>query len=240
MKTLFLSLLLLFSVSAFADPGSPMNDKDPYESYNRAVFAFNMEFNDAVGMPVANAYQNYVPSPARKGISNFFQNLKEPLNVVNALFQGKPKEALSSFMRFSINSTLGLAGLLDIATPAKLKYQQEDLGQTLYKWGVWDKSSFIMLPILGPYTTRELVGGSIDSVYNPTYPYVIQTDLSGRALLFVGSKFVDYTKVVNLTGEMKSQPDPYIFMRESYMQYRTNLIYDGNPPQPKLDDFDFN
>lgn len=240
MKYFLLTLLLgIFSFSVLADD-QPMNDKDPYESYNRAIFKFNMGFNDVIGMPVANAYNNYVPSPAQKGIKNFFQNLKEPLNIVNATLQGKPKEALTSFMRLSINTVFGLFGLLDIATPAHLKYQDEDLGQTLYKWGVWDKSSFIMMPIFGPYTTRELVGGSIDSVYDPTYPYLIKTSTAGRIGFFVGEKFVDYTDAVKLIPELKSQPDPYIFMRESYLQYRTNLIYDGHPPQPKLDDFDFN
>lgn len=242
MKKLLLSLVLaLSSISCNAETNAqPMNDKDPYESYNRFMFDFNMAFNDTIGAPVANAYNSVIPSPARKGVSNFFQNLKEPLNIVNSLFQAKPKEALTSLMRLSINSTFGLFGLIDIATPAQLKYQQEDLGQTLYKWGAWDKSSFIMMPILGPYTTRELVGGSVDSVYNPTYPYLIKTDLSGRVGFFIGGKFVDYTKAMKLIPEIKSQPDPYIFMRESYMQYRTNLIYDGHPPQPKLDDFDFN
>ncbi len=241
MKKFIIYLILLsFSSIILAESNSPMNDEDPYEGYNRAVYEFNVGFNDYIGEPVVNAYNDYLPSPLKTGISNFFQNLKEPLNIVNAGLQGKAEVALSSFMRLAINTTFGLFGILDIASEAGLEYQKEDLGQTLYVWGFWEESSFFMVPILGPYTTRELVGGTVDASYNPTYPYLIKTDTQGRILLFVGEKFVDYTKVVNLTDEMKSQPDPYIFMRETYLQYRTNLIYDGNPPEPEeLDGFDF-
>lgn len=245
----FIGLSMPFSSHAYdileepTDPKAeklpPMNDVDPYEGYNRAIYRFNVGFNDIIGEPVATSYNDYVPSPLKTGISNFFNNLKEPLNITNAFLQGKGEAGFSSLMRLSLNTTLGFFGLIDIATPAGLQYQKEDLGQTLYTWGFWTESNFIMMPIIGPYTTRELVGGSVDAAYNPTYPYLIKTDLAGKVGLFIGEKFVDYTKIVHLTDEMKAQPDPYIFMRESYLQYRTNLIYDGNPPQPDLDDFDF-
>jgi len=217
---------------------TPMNSEDPFENYNRAIFNFNSGFNDVIGQPIANTY-NKLPTPITTGISNFFKNLGEPLNVVNSLLQGKIEVALSSFMRFTLNSTFGLFGLIDIATEAGLNYQKEDLGQTFYTWGLWQESSFIMLPFVGPYTTRELVGVSIDSTYNPTYHYVIEADDQEKILMFVGEKFVDYTKVAHLSDEIKKQPDPYIFMRESYLQHRTNLIYDGNPPEVEMDDFDF-
>lgn len=240
LKLLMLVCLISFSVSTQANTQpNPMNSEDPLENYNRAVYDFNIVFNDNIGEPVANTYNDYVPSPIKNGIENFFDNLNEPLNMFNAFLQGKGEVGLRSFMRFSLNTTLGLFGFIDIATPAGLEYQKEDLGQTLYTWGIWSETSFLMLPFIGPYTVRELVGGSIDSVYDPTYPYLIKTDFSGRVALFVGDKFIDYTQVVNLTDEMKQQPDPYIFMRESYLQYRTNLIYDGNPPAPDLDDFNF-
>lgn len=215
-----------------------MNPQDPFENYNRAIFDFNLDFNDVIGEPIANTY-NKLPSVARKGVSNFFQNLGEPLNVVNLLLQGKIELALGSFMRFSINSTLGLFGLIDIAKEAGINYQKEDLGQTFYIWGLWQESSFIMMPFVGPYTTRELLGVSIDSTYNPIYPHIIKTDDQGKILMFVGDKFIDYSKVVHLSSVIKKQPDPYIFMRESYLQYRINLIYDGNPPEVAMDDFDF-
>ncbi len=240
MKLFFLSFFILFSsqVLAVEKTLGPMNSADPYESYNRAIYSFNSDFNNAIGQPVANGY-NSLPSPLTTGIGNFFQNLKEPLNLINGILQGEVESSLTSLMRFSINSVFGFLGILDIATEAGLEYQKKDLGQTLYYWGVWTESSFIMMPIIGPYTTRELVGSTIDSSYNPIYPYVIDTDSQGKTLMYLGGKFVDYTKIVNLTDEMKQQADPYIFMRETYLQYRTNLIYDGNPPEVELNDFDF-
>lgn len=96
-----------------------------------------------------------------------------------------------------------------------------------------------MLPLVGPYTTRDLLGRVADSSYNPSYNDIIQTDGYGQFYLFVAESFDDYTKVEMLLAEVKQQPDPYIFMRESYLQYRTNLIYNGNPPAPDLDDFNF-
>ncbi|WP_373018548.1 VacJ family lipoprotein [Thiomicrorhabdus sp.] len=214
-----------------------MNSRDPYESFNRQIYAFNMGFHDMIGEPVAKAYLNYVPQPAQTGISNFFSNLTMPLNFTNSFLQGKVQEGLEGVMRFTINSTFGLLGLLDIATPAGLELKKEDLGQTLYVWGVWDEASFIMMPFLGPYTTRSLFGKVVDSSYDPAYD-LLHDDINRNAI-FLGDAFISYTKTVPLIDELKSQPDPYIFLRESYLQYRTNLIYDGNPPQPKLDDFNF-
>lgn len=240
----YLTFILTFcflSTSIYANENNldPINTKDPFESYNRAVFEFNQIFNDLIAEDIANFYLDYVPIPAQKGFDNFFDNLKDPLNMVNGFLQGDIEGGLTSLMRFSINSVFGLFGLLDIATPAGLNPQKEDLGQTLYVWGVWKESTFIMLPILGPYTVRGLVGSTIDSTYNPIFPYVIETDQTGRTLISLGSSFVDYTKIIGLIEQMEQQVDPYIFMRESYLQHRKNLIYNGNPPQPKLDDFDF-
>ncbi|PLA75332.1 ABC transporter [Hydrogenovibrio sp. SC-1] len=233
-------LFLYLCVPVFVQGAStPANNPDPYESFNRAMFQFNLHFHNVIGEPVVKAYKAVVPSPARTGVSNFFNNLNEPLNVINALLQGNIESGLNSFMRFTLNSTFGLLGLIDIATPAGLPYQKEDLGQTLAVWGLWSESNYLMLPLVGPYTTRDLFGRVVDSSYNPSYKNIIQTDAYGQIYLFLGESFDDYTKVEMLLTEVKQQPDPYIFMRESYLQYRTNLIYNGNPPAPDLDDFNF-
>jgi len=245
-KTLL--LISLFSLNAWSNTQvevpktapEVMNSEDPYESFNRVMFDFNMGFNDTLGRPIADVYNGILPQPARTGISNVFGNLKTPLSALNCFLQGKPEEGLSEIMRFTINSTFGLFGLLDVAEPAGLEAKQEDFGQTLYQWGVWNESNYLVLPIVGSYTTRELVGGLGDSAADPVYRTVLEdTDSSGRVLIYMGDKFISYTKVVKLLEDMKNQPDPYVFSRESYLQYRTNLIYDGNPPQNNLDDFDF-
>lgn len=237
--TIFILTLCFLSISVQANE-EYLNTKDPFESYNRDVFKFNKEFNNLIGEPLANIYLDNVPKPIQTGFDNFFGNLNEPLNMINSLLQGDIEKSLRTLMRFSINSVFGIFGLLDIATPSGLRHQKEDLGQTLYVWGVWRESSFIVLPILGPYTTRGLVGNTISSLYSPTYQHILKVDDKGQVLIFLGGRFVEYTKVINLMDKIEQQADPYIFMRESYLQYRKNLIYNGNPPQSKLlDNFDF-
>jgi phospholipid-binding lipoprotein MlaA len=234
--TIILLIFLTYS-TAFA---KPMNNEDPYEEFNRSMFDFNMEFNNYIGQPVGKAYKNYIPSPIQKGTSNFLIFLSMTINMIINFFQGEIERGLGDFMRFSINTVFGLGGIIDIATPAGLPYEKEDLGQTLYKWGVWDDASFVVLPIVGAYTTRELLGSSVDGLYDPTYRYIIQTDLKGEIAVFLIDKFNNYIKVLDLAEQMRYMPDPYIFYRETYLQYRTNLIYNGHPPLPEIDDFDFN
>ena len=242
-----LTLGLLFSQPAFAIENSNeprgidtvMNTEDPYEDFNRAMFDFNMRFNDSIGRPVVNAYQGVLPQPARTGISNFFDNLSTPVSAINCFLQGKAEDGFSEIMRFTINSTFGLFGLLDIAEPAGLSAKDEDFGQTLYHWGFWDNSSYLVMPFIGPFTTRELFGSASDSVYDPVYPYMIDTDTQGRVTLYLVNAIDQYSEAMKFIDDLKNQPDPYIFSREAYLQHRTNLIYDGNPPQPSLDDFNF-
>ncbi len=216
-----------------------INDQDPYESFNRTMFDFNMAFNDTVGKPVVTTYKMVLPQPIRTGFSNFFNNLSDPFSSLNSFLQGNVEDGLSSFMRFAINSTFGLFGILDIATPSGLEKINEDFGQTLYVWGIWKESNYIVLPFLGPYTTRGLIGSSVDGYFNPIYPNIIDTDINGRFWLYLGGSFVSYVNIMNVIDDLHNQPDPYIFARESYLQYRTNLLYDGNPPEVDLDDFDF-
>ena len=252
MKKIFIMVLLttsLYSANALSNvleaneeavnKPAPMSDNDPYESFNRIMFDFNMGFNDTIGMPVANAYNGVIPQPIRTGVSNVFDNLQTPLSAINCFLQGKPEDGLSEIMRFTINSTFGLFGLLDIAEPAGLEPKQEDLGQTLYHWGLWNESNYLVLPFIGPYTTRSLMGNAIESSYDPVYNNILDIENSERTAIYISSAFVKYTSVVKLLEDIKTQPDPYVFSRESYLQYRTNLIYDGKAPQPALDDFNF-
>ncbi|WP_232023444.1 VacJ family lipoprotein [Thiomicrorhabdus aquaedulcis] len=237
-----LILVNLMSLSVHANQAqtaSPMGSNDPYETYNRAIFDFNMGFNEYIGSPVVNTYNTVMPLPAKIGIDNFLNNLTTPLSALNSLLQGKTEDGLSEIMRFSINSTFGLLGILDIATPAGLEDKKEDFGQTLYHWGVWKESNYLILPIVGPYTVRSLAGSMVDSVNDPLYNHIVDVDNSDRALIAGARGFVAYSKVVSLVDNLKNQPDPYVFARESYLQYRTNLIYDGKPPVKVLNDFNF-
>lgn len=224
-------------VSDESPVSAPFNPQDPYESFNRKMFAFNMAVHESLGRPVASAY-NALPSPVRTGVHNFFTNLGVPLTVIHDALQGKGEKAATDFMRFAINTVFGLGGLLDIATEAGMEYQPEDLGQTLYVWGVWDEASYLMLPLLGPYTTREAFGRSVDAVGDPAYTAILDArgdvQLAWRTLNGLDT----YARVQPMLEQLESQPDPYIFVRESYLQYRMNLLYDGQPPVADIDDID--
>ncbi|KUJ72283.1 VacJ family lipoprotein [Thiomicrospira sp. WB1] len=226
-------------IKAQQSESKAFNDRDPYEAFNRPVYAFNMAFNDAIFHPLGTAYKRYVPSPAQTGVSNFFQNLGEPLNMVNGFLQGNIESGLTSLMRFALNTTLGLGGLLDIGTEAGLAHQDEDFGQTLYVWGVWNEANYLMLPFLGPSSTRGLAGLSVDATYDPAYPYLLDFNTRDRIAMSVGNGFVQYVKLMPLIEQVKQQPDPYVFMRESYFQNRVNKLYNGQPPLAPLDDFNF-
>lgn len=220
-------------------PPTPLafNAQDPYEGFNRAVFKFNLTVHETVGKPIAKGY-NALPSPLRTGISNFFTNLGTPLTIIHDLLQGKGEKAVTDFMRFSINTVFGLGGLLDIATEAGIQYQPEDFGQTLYTWGVWRESSFLMLPILGPYTTREAAGALVDAGVDPAYNTLLDANGDTQLALRTLEGVDEYSKNVDLIDQLKDQPDPYVFVREAYLQHRLNLLYDGHPPMPQLDDID--
>lgn len=238
MIKIIIVLLALLSANTHAETKAEINETDPYESFNRSMHEFNLVFIDKVGKPVADAYLNNVPQPARIGIKNFVYNLKMPMNILNAFLQGKAQKGFEGIMRFSINSVFGLAGILDIATPAGLPYEKKDFAQTLFIWGAWQETNYVVLPILGPYTTREIFGSGASSIFDPTYR-IIPASPEFPILATGTYLFSNFTETVDFVDTMKSQPDSYIFLRESYIQHRKNTLYDGNAPQPKLDDFNF-
>ncbi len=142
------------------------NPKDPIEGYNRAMFSFNETVDKAVIKPVAQGYNYVTPQPVQTGVSNFFGNLADIWTSVNNLLQGKPGDALSDAGRVLINSTVGILGLFDVATPMGLEKHEEDFGQTLGRWGVGD-GAYVVLPILGPRTVRDTVGLAADIYTDP-------------------------------------------------------------------------
>ncbi len=242
MSRVVLIILLLFSCSSWSGQpstqASPFDQKDPYESFNRAMLDFNMEVHRTVGRPIARAYDR-LPAPVQKGVHNFFTNLTVPWTFINDLLQGKGGKAATDFMRFAINTVFGLGGVLDIASEARMTYQKEDLGQTLYAWGVWPRANFIMLPLLGPYTTREAVGAGVQMGWDPIYDALLKADGDVKLAMRLLDATRGYAENAALLDQLESQPDPYIFIRESYYQHRLNLIYDGHPPLPQdIDDID--
>ncbi|MEE9493201.1 MAG: VacJ family lipoprotein [Gammaproteobacteria bacterium] len=205
---------------------------DPLEKVNRYSYKFNDTIDRAVLKPVAKGYKKTIPSVVRTSVRNFFSNLGEPLTIVNQLLQWKPADAMSDLMRFTFNSTFGLAGLFDIATGWDLPKHQEDFGQTMGVWGV-GQGAYLMLPLLGPSNVRDFAGLPFDWLLNPTLYRSTPVRYSANAMktVSVRADLLETTRVLDETSI-----DRYISIREAYRQLRWNRLHDGNPPEPDFFD----
>ena len=219
-RNFWLTALLLSALVNPAWAGS--EEQDPWEGFNRKIFAFNNLVDGVILRPVAVTYQKLTPQPVRRGVGNAFSNIMELPSAVNALLQAKPKAAGQDVGRFVINTTLGLVGLIDVATPLGLEGRdQEDFGQTLAVWGV-KQGPYLMLPLLGPSSARDLAGMPVDWFLDPTN-YIekdsIRYSLSGLDLVHTRAELLELEK--QLSG------DRYLFIRDIYLQRREHLINDG-------------
>jgi phospholipid-binding lipoprotein MlaA len=200
---------------------------DPYESFNRSMFAFNKGLDEAILAPVAHGYMDLTPAPVREAVYNFFQNLGYVTTVVNQLLQGKIERGMDDAGRLIINSTFGLGGLVDFASAIDMPKHEEDFDQTLAVWGV-ESGPYLELPLLGPNTVRSVPGLAADTATNPlTWLGSSPLDYAASALKAV-DKRAQFDSAIKLRD--KSALDPYVFQREAYLQRRRYLIYDGNPP----------
>lgn len=219
----------LLSGCATTDP------RDPFEPFNRKVYAFNTAVDDAVLKPVATTYRDVVPSLARRGVSNFFLNLRDAWTAVNSFLQLKIEAGAVSTLRFSFNTVFGLAGLLDIASEAGMPRYDEDFGQTLAHWGV-GSGPYIVLPLLGPSTLRDTTALPLDMAASS---YAFRND-SQTAGGLTGLRVIDTR--ANLLGATRMLGDvaldPYLFVRDAYLQRRLYQIHDGNPPERAEDAYD--
>jgi phospholipid-binding lipoprotein MlaA len=208
---------------------APANPADPWESWNRRVFAFNDAVDTALLRPVAEAYAEVVPSPARQAVGNFFGNFGDAWSVVNHLLQGKWEGALTSLVRVTTNSVFGLGGLIDIATEAGIDRESEDLGQTLGAWGV-GSGPYVVLPLFGPSTLRDTVTWVPDRYVSPS----LLVDGTGARAALTATNVIDTrASLLQATRMLDSIAlDRYSFVRDAYLQRRLNQVYDGNPPEP--------
>jgi phospholipid-binding lipoprotein MlaA len=207
--------------------GPNANPKDPLEPMNRSVTKFNDALDDNVLKPAATGYRDYIPQPVQTGVSNFFRNLSDVWSTVNNGLQLKGHDTAESLMRVVVNTTLGIYGLFDVATEIGLHRHPEDLGQTLGYWGVPD-GPYVVLPLLGPSTLRDTsvipVETSVDYVRQHDDVPVRNTAIAVRTV----DKRASLLKTTDLLSE--AAIDKYSFTRDSYLQYRRNQVYDGNPP----------
>ena len=199
---------------------------DPYEGFNRSMYGFNMGLDKYLLKPVSDGYKFITPNVMQTGVSNFFTNLKGINVVLNDMLQGKFEQGASDLGRFTTNSTVGVLGLFDVATDLGLQHNEEDFGQTLAVWGV-DQGPYLVLPIMGPTTVRDGAAVVVDKAANPG------TYLPGTGVLEGINDRAKADGALNFIDE--AALDPYVFTRESFLQYRTNLIKDGKTDADTLD-----
>lgn len=193
---------------------------DPWEKFNRKVHRFNNAVDRGVARPLARAYSNVVPRPMRLGVSNFFDNLTQPLSAINHLLQGRPKQASQALGRFLLNSTLGIGGIFDPASDAKLPRRSEDFGQTLGVWG-WKKSRYVELPFFGPRTVRDVFGLAGDIPLSP----VRYVEDDKTRIFLQGLNLVDTrAQLLSLDSLREGAVDDYTLVRDSWMQRRAYQI----------------
>lgn len=229
-KTVFLIFSLSLLSACATVPGGP-TEGDPFESYNRAMFSFNDGLDRYFLEPVAEGYDAALPSPVKTGVSNFFNNLGDLFVIINDLLQFKFSQAAADTSRFVLNSTFGLFGLFDIATPMGLEKHNEDFGQTLAVWGV-NSGPYVVLPFFGPRTMRGAGGFVVESIYDPVYQIEQEDSRYGMIALRVVDTRYNLLKAGRIAD--KAALDKYTFVRDAYLQHRKNLIYDGKPPAQKL------
>ena len=207
-------LILIFSINIYSEIN------DPFEELNRTSFQINETVDSVILKPIALTYSK-APTPMKYGITNFFRNLKEVDNTVNQLLQGKPKLALNDLSRFVINSTIGLGGLIDVASNMGLERHDEDFGQTLGVWGI-PSGPYLMIPMLGPSSTRDLLSRPISSFLGGTFHMDdnnVRISLTALDAIETRERLLDVESL--LSG------DKYDFVRDSYSQSREYEIKDG-------------
>lgn len=189
---------------------------DKYEHYNRSAYNLNSSFDNTLLKPTAVGYVKYIPSFIRKGISNIFNNLHDFTSLFNDIFQLSFRKSMSDLMRISINSTFGLAGLIDISSNLNLAQQNNTFGNTLKYYG-WESSQYFVIPFLGSSTIRDAIGLVPDLILNPTwwiipYKYVyISFGLFGLNLINKRSEYLKYDDVLD------ASLDPYLTIRNTYL-----------------------
>ena len=218
---LFIIILVIFQITGCATQAN----KDPLENFNRAVYKFNDAADKAIIKPVAKGYKNVAPKFVVKGINNFFNNLRDIVTIINDLLQMKVKHAANDTGRVLVNSTIGILGFVDVHSISGGERRKEDFGQTLGYWGL-GQGAYIVIPFLGPSTTRDAVGLITDTLaFDPiSYMNNVRARNQVRILQFVDAR----TELLNASSIIdEASLDPYAFQRDAYLQYREALVNDN-------------
>jgi phospholipid-binding lipoprotein MlaA len=230
----FAAAMCALVLSGCAGTPEMQEANDPLEPMNRQVFALNEKFDHYVELPIAGVYIFWVPMPLRRGLDHVFTNLELPAVFANDVLQGEATRAGQAFVRFTVNSTIGIGGVFDVAGRTELPYQPADFGQTLATYGVGE-GPFLVVPIVGPDPPRDLLGDAVDFAADPlTYvpprwPFYLR--FTDAALVHAGSTIETNARNIVLRQELeKSSLDPYVTMRSVYRQMRAAQIAGRIPP----------
>lgn len=195
---------------------------DPWEPFNRKVHRFNNAVDRTIARPLAQTYVRVVPRPVRLGVGNFFSNLGQPLTAVNSLLQGEPRKSVEALGRFLLNSTVGVFGIFDPASAAKMANRREDFGQTLGTWG-WRRSRYVELPLFGPRTVRDVFGLVGDAPLSPLQ----QVEEDKVRIPLQGLQLVDVrAQLLSVDSMRDGAVDEYALFRDSWLQRRAYQIGD--------------
>ena len=223
-----LALVPLVAATLSACATSP-NPKDPYEGFNRAVFKFNDTLDKAALKPVATVYKKVLPSFVQTGVGNFFANLGDVWTAANNLLQGKGADGMSDVTRVAVNSTVGIVGLIDVASKAGLPKHNEDFGQTLGTWGL-NSGPYLMLPLLGPSTVRDTAALPLDFLGDPWHykrPVYLRNIGSVTRVIDKRAALLDASNLME-----DAALDRYEFVRDGFLQQRESRIHDGESAKP--------
>lgn len=211
---------------ATKDPEA-LAQNDPWEPTNRAVFDFDVKLDHFVAAPIAKFYRGTMPEPARRSGHNALENLHAPVVLVNDVLQGDEDKAVDTVSRFVVNSTAGLAGLIDVASRVGIPSHENDFGITLGKAGA-QEGSYLVLPLLGPKPPRDLVGTGVDIAFDPL-TYITWNNSTLYMIVRAGLTVLDQraANIDSVASIERSSIDFYASTRSLYRQYRNGELHSG-------------
>jgi len=231
-------LMLCAGLGACSTTQESVDQNDPFEPVNRQIFEFNHGLDDRVALPIATFYKSAAPAPLREHLHYFLTNLRLPVTVANDVLQGNVSRGGEAIERFAVNSTLGVAGVFDVATGWGLPYHQEDFGQTMGWYGVGE-GPYLMIPLAGPANPRDLAGTYVDGFINPlgyvqwrhknyywSWPVRVLSLMDARSI-----------GIDDLREIQRNSIDLYATTRSLYRQSRNAEIHNGVPDVQGLPDF---
>jgi len=223
------AVLLAFAFVSGCATTNGTDPRDPFEGFNRSMYSFNDGLDTVIVRPVSNAYKAITPDPVRTWVRNFFANIEDVFIGVNNMLQGKFVDGWTDWVRFAFNTTLGIAGINDVASEMGLEKHNEDFGQTFGRWGI-GSGPYLVLPFFGPSSARDFAGLWIDWTVDPLWQYTRPIALRNSLVFLRGvSRRTDLLDASRILEE--AALDKYVFQRDAYLQRRRALIYDGNPPK---------